>query len=96
MSKEKNHHGQTDPVKKKEDVQKSNDEHIDQDFTGFPHAPAKENIINPKTEEDKAISGVDGENNTQSDTDESESDGSGGAFSATEDISDEEETRRDK
>ncbi|HTI08679.1 MAG TPA: hypothetical protein VL832_08985 [Puia sp.] len=33
------------PIKKKEDVQRSNDEHIDQDFPGFPHHPSKENTI---------------------------------------------------
>ena len=42
----------TNPITKKEDVQLSNDEHIDQDYPGYPHHPAKENIINPKTEED--------------------------------------------
>jgi len=31
----------TNPIKEKEDVQSSNDEHIDQDFPGFPHPPAK-------------------------------------------------------
>lgn len=36
---------QTRPIEKKEDVQQSNDEHIDQDYPGFPHAPAKEKII---------------------------------------------------
>lgn len=29
------------------DVQKSNDEKIDQDFPGYPHYPAKEDILNP-------------------------------------------------
>ncbi len=33
------------PIKKKEDVQKSNDEHIDQDYPGFPHPPAREKTI---------------------------------------------------
>ena len=38
-------HQATKPITNKEDVQRSNDEHIDQDFPGFPHPPAKENII---------------------------------------------------
>lgn len=33
------------PIQKKEDVQQSNDEHIDQDFPGYPHHPSKENVI---------------------------------------------------
>ena len=75
----------TDPITKKEEVQKSNDEHIDQDFKGFPNAPAKEEIINPKTKEDKLIANV--EKNTQARSfDEAVSDGSGGAFNATENV----------
>ncbi len=42
-----------DPIDDKEKVQKSNDEHIDQDFEGYPNNPSKENIINPKTKEDR-------------------------------------------
>lgn len=83
-----------DPITKKEDVQQSNDEGIDQDFKGFPHAPAKEEIINPKTKEEKAIANV--EKNTQNSTvDEASSDGSGGAFDATENMdSDDDYSRR--
>lgn len=74
-----------DPIKEKEEVQQSNDEHIDQDFKGFPHAPAKEEIINPKTKKDKLTANV--EKNTQGTSfDESSSDGSGGAFDATENV----------
>lgn len=35
----------TDPIDKKEEVQQSNDEHIDQDFPGYPHHPSKQNVI---------------------------------------------------
>ena len=35
----------TNPIKNKDDVQQSNDEHIDQDFPGFPHHPSKKNVI---------------------------------------------------
>jgi len=47
-----------EPILKKSDVQTSNDEHIDQDYPGFPHPPAKENIINPKSEEDRTAAGI--------------------------------------
>lgn len=47
-----------DPIRKKSEVKESNDEHIDQDYPGFPNHPAKENIINPKTEEDRAVAGI--------------------------------------
>jgi len=33
------------PIRKKEDVQRSNDERIDQDFPGYPHHPAKNETI---------------------------------------------------
>jgi hypothetical protein len=39
---------------KKEEVRRNPDEHIDQDFPGFPDEPARESTINPQTEEDKA------------------------------------------
>ena len=32
----------TQPMRKKEDVQQSNDERIDQDFPGYPHHPSKD------------------------------------------------------
>lgn len=35
----------TRPIRKKDEVQQSNDEHIDQDFPGFPHPPAKKETI---------------------------------------------------
>ena len=37
------------PLQNKEEVQKNSDEHIDQDFPGYPHAPSQEKTINPKT-----------------------------------------------
>jgi|SRR6478752_5538493 len=88
----------TSPIKKKEEVQKSNDEHIDQDFEGYPHNPASENIINPKSEEDNITAGVkDGENiahdtkgmkksNVPDESEEIDSDGSANAFERTEGI----------
>ena len=35
----------TRPIQKKEQVQESNDERIDQDFPGFPHLPSKKETI---------------------------------------------------
>ena len=89
----KNAQAKTNPIDKKEDVKKSHDHRIDEDFKGFPGPPAKEQLINPKTKEDKLTADVEhGENNTQpepkkseeSEIDEMNSDGSGGAFGSTE------------
>jgi hypothetical protein len=35
----------TRPIRKKEQVQESNDERIDQDFPGFPHHPSRKETI---------------------------------------------------
>jgi hypothetical protein len=72
----------TKPIKKKEDVQASSDEHIDQDFPGYPHPQAEERTINPKTKEDKA--GANLIKKEKADTDEGGSDGSANAFEASE------------
>ena len=48
----------TTPLINKEDVEKSNDHKIDHDFVGFPHGTAQENIINPKTKQEKKVAGV--------------------------------------
>jgi len=37
----------------KEEVRRNPDEHIDQDFEGFPDSPGREKTINPQTEEDE-------------------------------------------
>jgi hypothetical protein len=89
----------TNPIQRADQVKTSSDKHIDQDFTGYPAAPAKENIINPKTKQEKKIAATDvkdGEKmekhqSDQDDVDEQQSDGSGGAFSATEFLIDDEE-----
>jgi len=78
----KNDSTPNDPITKKHQVQQSNDEHIDQDFKGFPHAHAKEELINPKTKKDKLTSKV----TKLTETGEIQSDGSGGAFEATENM----------
>lgn len=86
----------TQPIKK-EDIQKNPDQHIDQDFEGYPHSPAKDETIRPVTKTEKLIAGVTKKEATtkkpaqkgelreeMEDTDEQVSDGSGGAFSETE------------
>lgn len=37
------------PIKKESEIQENPDEHIDQDFPGFPHLPATQKNINPQT-----------------------------------------------
>lgn len=75
---------------KKEDIQKNPDEHIDQDFPGFPHPIAREEVIKPHTPNEKATAGVKQtqkrKHKAAEDTDESSSDGSGNAFERTERI----------
>jgi hypothetical protein len=39
----------------KQDIQNNSDKHIDQDFEGYPNSPAKEEIINPKTKQEKKV-----------------------------------------
>jgi hypothetical protein len=86
----------TSPIKNKGQIPASNDKHIDQDYTGFPHSPATEGIINPKTEQEKKVAAVNIKDGEKMDIpkykiDEQESDGSGGAFSSTEELIDDEE-----
>jgi hypothetical protein len=84
----------TDPIDKKEEVQKSKDKHIDQDFEGYPHHPAKEKIIHPQTEEELNIAGSGDEEefaHVKPDKEDANEQnivhtGSGGAFEATEEV----------
>lgn len=46
------------PIKHDEEVQQNPDEHIDQDFPGFPHAPSDRKQINPTTVSEKIVAGV--------------------------------------
>ncbi|HEX5653614.1 MAG TPA: hypothetical protein VFX58_11110 [Chitinophagaceae bacterium] len=45
-------------IKKEEEIQQNPDEHIDQDFPGFPHLPADKKIIMPQTGNEKKSAGV--------------------------------------
>jgi hypothetical protein len=88
----------------KENIQSHPDKRIDQDFSGYPHAPAKEEIINPKTKLEKKVAAVDTKDaekiiNPQAkkkikpsatETGEAGSDGSANAFEATERVQDDE------
>lgn len=46
------------PILKEEDVQQNPDEHIDQDFPGFPHLPADKKSITPVTILEKKLAGI--------------------------------------
>lgn len=70
-------------------VQESNDHKIDQDFAGFNAGHAKEKFINPKNEADRRTADVnhkDGEKMNHDEIDEAKSDGSAGAFAASEQV----------
>ena len=75
----------TKPITTKEEIKKNPDNKIDQDFKGYPSGPAKDETINPKTEEEKKIADLenkDGEKRIykKNETDEQDSDGSANAF----------------
>ena len=100
MDNDKNNND-SDPIIKKADVQQSNDEHIDQDFPGFPHNPSKENIISPKNHDDHVAANTEDvevipQKSKETQKEDIESDGSGVAFSATEEFSDDNYDRIDE
>lgn len=72
----------TKPLQNKEEVQKNPDEHIDQDFPGYPHPPSQEKTINPKSKEDKANARL--IKKEKYNNDEQDSDGSANAFGESE------------
>ena len=85
----------SEPPMKKKEIATNSDNKIDQDFPGFPHGKSTEQLITPKTDEEKKVAAVnikDGEkvnkNDAKKETDESQSDGSGGAFNDTENTRD--------
>ncbi len=41
------------------DTKSNPDKHTNQDFNGYPNAPAKEEIIDPKTKQEKKVAAVD-------------------------------------
>lgn len=80
----------TDPMVSKEEVKKSQDNKIDQDYPGFPAAPSTKETIQPQTLDEHLTAGSikkapdDDESRKKNAHDESDSDGSGGAFEQTE------------
>ena len=48
----------TNPIDSENKVQQSNDEHIDEDFPGYPHYPAKDDIMNPQNHTERVEAGV--------------------------------------
>jgi hypothetical protein len=48
----------TNPIDKKEEVRQSNDQHITQDFPGFPHPPSSKKTIKPETPSEKKTAQV--------------------------------------
>lgn len=45
------------PTKQEKEVQQNADQHIDQDFPGFPHLPSTPQIITPQTPLEKKLAG---------------------------------------
>ena len=75
----------SEPIKNKEDIAKHPDNKIDQDFKGYPHGNAKEEMIKPETDEEKKIADIDNKDGEKrvykkNETDEQDSDGSANAF----------------
>lgn len=71
------------PILKKEEIRQNPDNKIDQDFKGYPHGTAKEEIIKPETEQEKKIADLDnkdGEKRIYKKPGEQDSDGSANAF----------------
>ncbi|MDQ2751415.1 MAG: hypothetical protein M3R72_00145 [Bacteroidota bacterium] len=48
----------TNPIDSENKVQQSKDEHIDQDFPGYPHYPAKDDIMNPQNHTERIEANV--------------------------------------
>lgn len=73
------------PIQEHEEVAKNPDPRIDEDFKGFPHAPAQKEIIRPKTENEEKTAGTAEKADQHSEqSDPQLSDGSARAFEETE------------
>ena len=75
----------TNAIREKDEIQKNPDKKIDQDFTGYPHGPAKEETIRPRSRQQKETADTDNKDGEKrsyrrTDIDEQESDGSANAF----------------
>ncbi|HJS53009.1 MAG TPA: hypothetical protein VJ765_00655 [Chitinophagaceae bacterium] len=74
-----------DPIRKKEEIKQNPDNKIDEDFKGYPHGPAKDETIRPKTKDEKKVADLgnkDGDEGIykKNEIDEQDSDGSANAF----------------
>ncbi len=94
----RNDHNQKPPAKalrQKEEVAKSPDPRIDEDFKGFPHAPAREELIRPESvNEHKTAGTFQKEDQQDEQLDPHSSDGSAGAFEQTEQTREERNKRQ--
>ena len=75
----------TSPISKKEEIAENPDNKIDEDFKGYPHGSAKDETINPKTNQQKNIADMDNKDGEKriykrNEKDEQDSDGSANAF----------------
>ena len=75
----------TDPIRKRKEIKQNPDRKIDQDFQGYPHGPASEKTIKPRTKQQHKIADTDnkdGEKRTyrNGESNEQDSDGSANAF----------------
>lgn len=71
------------PIKREEEVAGNPDPRIDEDFKGFPHAPAMEEIIRPEKPTEHLTAGTQPADK-KNEPDEQASDGSARAFEKTE------------
>ena len=75
----------TDPIRKKKEIKQNPDAGINEDFKGYPHGPANEKTIRPRTRQHNKLADTnnkDGEKRIykNGETDEQDSDGSANAF----------------
>lgn len=89
-------------LSKKQGSGSNSDKRTNQDFPGYPHSPSKEEMINPKTNDEKKVAALytkDGEKvidppakkkALNKEIDEIDSDGSANAFEGTENVRDDE------
>lgn len=71
------------PIQQEEDVARNPDPKIDEDFKGFPHAPAREDIIRPENPTEHLTAGTQLADKNE-ETEQQESDGSARGFEKTE------------
>lgn len=73
------------PGQKKKEIIQNSDRKIDQDFKSYPHGPANEKTIKPRSRQQHKTAGTDNKDGEKiiyknAEVDEQESDGSANAF----------------